>query len=57
MSPRYRLTPLARRDVDDLLSYVQQQSGPRSARHVQGKLHDAFLKIAETPGIGHVGPT
>lgn len=53
MSRRFLLSPLAAQDLDDILSYVFEPSGPRQAEHVANRLHDAFDKLAENPELGH----
>ena len=53
MSRRFVLSAPASRDLDEILTYVLQQSGPRRARHVAEAFHEAFAKVAESPDLGH----
>jgi antitoxin ParD1/3/4/toxin ParE1/3/4 len=53
MSCRFILSEPASRDLDDILTYVLEQSGRKRSQHVAGRLSEAFLKLAETPGLGH----
>jgi len=53
MTGPFILTPSAARDVDEILGYVLEQSGPHSALHVREHLLDGLMKIASHPGMGH----
>lgn len=53
MSSRFILSPPALQDLDEILSYILEQSGVRRVRLVADRLHEAFQKLADTPGIGH----
>ena len=53
MSPRFVLSSLAAEDLDGILAYVLEHSGPARARHVADRFEEAFLKLAEQPGLGH----
>ena len=53
MSQRFFLTPSAARDLDDVLTYVLEQSGVERARRLYDHLHKAFVAISTQPGIGH----
>ena len=39
--------------LDEILSYVLEQSSPQRSRYVADHLHAAFQKLAETPALGH----
>lgn len=54
MKRRFILTPSAARDVDDILTYVLENSGPNRALHVHKRLFQGFVKIADQPWLGHV---
>lgn len=55
MTASYLLTPSATRDLDDILSYVLENSGPERAMHVHAKLHAGFVKIGAHPKLhGHI---
>jgi len=51
--PQYVLSTYARRDLDEILQYVLEQSGPRRAQHVLDRLEDAFRKLSKSPALGH----
>ena len=53
MSTRFILSSLAADDLDQILAYVLEHSGPVRAQHVADRLEDAFLKLADRPGMGH----
>jgi antitoxin ParD1/3/4/toxin ParE1/3/4 len=53
MSRRFVLSGPASQDVDEIFLYVLEQNGPQRAQHVADRLHEAFRKLAETPGLGH----
>lgn len=54
MKRSFRLTPLAARDIDEILSYILERSGPARALHVHKRLYDGLSKIARNPGLGHL---
>ena len=54
MSRRFVLSAPASNDLDDILSYVLEQSGPERARYVADHLHKAFRKLAEGRPEGFV---
>ncbi len=43
----------AQRDIEELLDYVSETSGPSRALHVHQALRAAFQKIADMPDLGH----
>jgi plasmid stabilization system protein ParE len=49
----YRLTPAADADLDELWQYIALQSGTTAADRLEAELHDAMLRLAQAPGIGH----
>jgi len=53
MSGRFILSAPASQDLDDILTYVLEQSGPNRAQHVVEHLREAFQKLADRPGLGH----
>jgi antitoxin ParD1/3/4/toxin ParE1/3/4 len=50
---RYRLSPEARHDLDDIKSYLLSESGPRVARRVLGEIRRRLQFLAANPGAGH----
>jgi len=53
MSFRFVLSALAAQDLDEILTYVLEQSGPQRAQHVVKGLRDALYKLSATQGLGH----
>jgi len=51
-SAGYRITQPATRDIDDLLTYIAQDSIPNALK-VYEKLQRQFESLAQMPGIGH----
>jgi antitoxin ParD1/3/4/toxin ParE1/3/4 len=47
------LSPQARLDLIDIWSYIAEDDIDAADR-VRDRLHEAILKIAEMPGIGHL---
>ncbi len=55
MNRFFLLTPSAGRDINAILTYVMENSGPVRAEDVRGKLLDGFRKISAQPNlVGHV---
>lgn len=55
MTGSFILTPSASRDIDGILEYVLEHSGPNRALHVHRKLYDGFSKISAQPKLlGHI---
>ena len=54
MTGPFVLTPSAARDLDEILEYVLEQSGPNRALDVHDRLHEEFWNVGAQPGIGHV---
>ena len=52
MSPRYRLTPSAQRDVDQITDFIAEDNVDAALR-VHDALEAAFRHLAEMPAIGH----
>lgn len=52
MSPRYRLTPNARDDVDAIGAFIAGENATAALR-VLDALEQAFEELATTPGMGH----
>jgi plasmid stabilization system protein ParE len=50
---RFRITPRASADIDEIWTYIAQDN-PSAADRVEQQLHDAMRLLAEFPGIGHV---
>lgn len=53
MSRRFVLSTPASKDLDEILAYVLEQSGTERALHVVDRLRNSFLRLAETPDLGH----
>lgn len=53
MSRRFILSTPASQDLDELFSYVLQNSSEPRAQHVAEHLQEAFQKLADNPGLGH----
>jgi plasmid stabilization system protein ParE len=49
---RFALTSRAKQDLNDLWDYIADDS-IEAADRVLDALHDAMVKLAKTPGIGH----
>lgn len=54
MTARYLVTPSALRDIDAILEFVLENSGPSRALHVHRRLYESFKKIGAHPGLGHI---
>ena len=52
MSAGYRLSRTAEEDLEEILSYVSEQSGPNRALHIHGSFLAAFEQLAEMPASG-----
>jgi len=50
---RFRLSPEAEKDLDDIRLYLMRNGGAGAARHVLSEIRRALRVIAENPGIGH----
>ncbi len=50
---RYRLSPEAEGDLDDIKQYYVQQGGVRVARYVLQEIRNALRFLAANPGAGH----
>jgi plasmid stabilization system protein ParE len=50
--PRFVLTPQARADLLEIWTYIAEDS-PENADRVLERLHAAFTRLAEMPGMGH----
>jgi len=53
MSRRFVLSGPAAQDLDEILSYVLDESGPKRAQDVADHLHEAFRKLSDNPELGH----
>jgi len=53
MSRRFILSTPASQDLDEILTYVLENSSEQSAQHVAERLEEAFQKLADNPGLGH----
>ena len=51
---RYRLSPEAQGDIEDIRKYLVKEGGAALARYVMGEIRQALRFLAETPGAGHV---
>ncbi|MCC6360132.1 MAG: type II toxin-antitoxin system RelE/ParE family toxin [Phycisphaerales bacterium] len=55
MTPSYFLTPIATRDLDEILEYLVERGGSRAALHLHAAFADGFVKIAARPEFaGHL---
>lgn len=52
MAP-FVLTPLARQDLEQIWDYLAADSR-KAAERVLGRIEAAIVKLAKTPGIGHL---
>lgn len=52
MSRRFVLSTPAFQDLDQILSYVLEKSGPRRAKYVAARFEEAFQKLADSPNAG-----
>lgn len=50
---RYRLSPEAQQDIQEIRAYCLKEADARIARHVLGEIEKAFQFLATTPGAGH----
>lgn len=53
MTRRFILSSPASRDLDEVLSYVVEHSGPTRGQHVLGGFQAAFDKLRDNPNLGH----
>jgi len=53
---RFRLTPLAESDLEEIVDFIVDASGPQRASAVLAALLAAAERVAERPGMGHVRP-
>lgn len=49
MTRSFVLTPAAARDIDGILEYVLEHSGPNRAMHVHRRLYEVLSKIGDQP--------
>ncbi len=49
---RFIVTPQAREDLIEIWEYIAQDNVTRADRVLAG-LHDSFLQLARSPGMGH----
>lgn len=47
MTHSFVLTPAASRDIDGILNYVFEHSGPNRAMQVHRRLYEALVKIGD----------
>jgi antitoxin ParD1/3/4/toxin ParE1/3/4 len=50
---RFILSRPASTDIDEILEYILERSGPTRAQHVASRLYDAFQMLCDSPGMGH----
>jgi plasmid stabilization system protein ParE len=48
------VAPEAEDDLQRIWRYVLQEAGLVTANRIQAELLDAFERLAESPGIGHI---
>lgn len=51
---RYRLSPEAEGDLDNIKRYLMQQGSTGLARYVLGEIRAALRFLAAAPGAGHL---
>lgn len=51
---RYRLSPAAASELDELLEYLLREGGPGPASRAVAEFSRAFELLAEQPGIGRM---
>lgn len=51
--PRYRISPRARADLDEIWRYLAQESGIARAEHILEEIRRAVVRLSEMPGMGH----
>lgn len=52
MSYNFVISPLAEQDIDEIMSYILDES-VRAADVFIDALYDAMQKLSDNPGIGH----
>lgn len=52
MTPRFRLTKPAIRDIEEIAGYIARQSGFDQSDRFLNKLNAKFVKIAQFPNLG-----
>lgn len=52
MTPQFRLTKPAVRDIEQIADYIAQQAGLEQAEGFLSKLNDKFVKITQFPKLG-----
>lgn len=53
MTRSYRLSRRAEAELDEVLQYLLDQSGPERAWALLQRFNEAFEKLADMPGMGH----
>jgi len=53
---RYQLTETADGELEAILVNIAERDGLERALHVNKKFHEAFGKLAQTPGMGRARP-
>jgi plasmid stabilization system protein ParE len=51
---QYQLTLAADSDLDEIWQYVAHDSSVAAADKLEDELHEAMLRLAEMPGMGHL---
>lgn len=52
MTPQFRLTQPAVKDIEQITDYIAQQAGLEQAERFLAKLNDKFVKITQFPKLG-----
>ncbi|PZD72514.1 Toxin ParE3 [Acaryochloris thomasi RCC1774] len=52
MTPQFRLTEPAVKDIEQIADYIAQQSNLDRAEQFLAKLNDKFIKITQFPSLG-----
>jgi antitoxin ParD1/3/4/toxin ParE1/3/4 len=53
MSARFKLTPQAEADLDQIADYLLAEAGTAVAVRIVTEIRDEFRKLSEMPGMGH----
>ncbi len=56
MSPNFKLTTRAERDLAEIIGYVVEAASAATADHVLTEFATAFQLLAERPSLGHRRP-
>jgi toxin ParE1/3/4 len=51
--PRYRISPKARADLDEIWRYLAKESGIDRAERILEEIHRAITRLSAMPRMGH----